>query len=187
MKKLLVAGLLIVLCPLMIFASETEKKITRQHPTAFNLDAGALLVVPFNDEEEDAKGGGLFAAVSMTPVLIKKISTGVRMEGSVFAGKDILDGGSKLKKLNAGLTAAFIANYPLARSFEVYAGGGARYIINQFEKLTEFDQAWGFVLQGGARGRVTNCFGVGAEANMFFDVTNDTKSLDLIAYMSFEF
>ena len=185
MKKFLVAGLLIVLCPLMIFASETEeKKITRQHPTAFNVDVGALLYLPLGEEE---KGGGVFGAASLTPVLVKKLSAGLRMEGSAYAGKDILDGGSKLKKINLGLTSTVILNYPLARSFEVYAGGGARYIIRQYEKPTKFGQAWGPIIQGGARGRVTNCFGVGVEANMFFNLTDDKDCLDLLAYMSFEF
>lgn len=186
MKKALVIGLLILLCPLMVFASDTENKVrvTKHNPTACHIDVGALIYVPFSEEK---KGAGIFGGVSITPVIVKKISAGFRMEGAVYAGKDILDSGDKIKKLNLALTGTFIANYPLAKSFEVYGGAGARYIIRDFDKLTKFGQACGFVLQGGGRGRLNDRMGVGAEANVFFNTTDDTTSMDLLAYLSLEF
>lgn len=186
MRRITAVVLLILLCPLVIFASESSEKVrvTKHNPTACHFDAGALLYVPFSESE---KGGGVFGAVSITPVLLKKISAGFRLEGEVYAGKDIIDSSDKIKKLNLGLTGTFIANYPLAKSFEVYGGCGARYVIRDFDKLTRFGQTWGLVLQGGGRGRLNDRIGVGAEADIFFNIPDDITSLDILAYFSLEF
>ncbi len=186
MRRICAVVLLILLCPLMIFASDSPEKVrvTKHNPTACHFDVGALIYVPFNESE---KGGGVFGAVSITPVLLKKISAGFRMEGEIYAGKDILDSDDKIEKLNLGFTGTFIANYPLAKSFEVYGGFGARYIIRDFDKLTRFGQTWGLVLQGGGRGRLNDRIGVGAEADILFNIPDDTASLDILAYLSLEF
>ncbi len=186
MRKILAAGLLFLICPLIVFASDSTEKVrvTKHNPTACQFDAGAMIYVPLS---EDSKCFGVFGAVSVTPVYVKEISAGFRVEGEIFASKHIIKSSDKINELNLALTGTFTANYPLAKSFEIYGGGGARYVIRDIEELDDFGQTWGTVIQGGGRGRLNDRIGVGAELNFFFDIPNDMKSLDLMAYMSLEF
>ena len=193
MRKLLVILTLFLVTLSVVFAetdsaSESnlpKKKITRQHPTVLNIDAGGMLYMPLNDKS--AKGGGLMAAGTISPIAIKSMSAGFRAEVFLFAGKGIIHSDNKKKELKAGISGTLVGIYPLARSFEIYGGFGAGIMFKDFDSLTEFDQAWGPVLQGGGRGRLNNYLGVGAELNLMFDITNKTKQLNACAYFSLEF
>lgn len=193
MKKLLVVLTLFSVALSVAFAaasstSETDlpkKKITRQHPTVLNIDAGGMLYMPLNDK--GAKGGGVMAAGTISPIAIKSMSAGFRAEVLLFAGKGIIHSDNRKKELKAGISGTLVAIYPLERSFEIYAGFGAGIMFKDFDSLTEFDQAWGPILQGGGRGRLTNYLGVGAELNLMFDITNKTKQMNACAYFSLEF
>ncbi len=164
---------------------EKKVKVTRRGPSVLTLDAGLMLYIPLNDDS--AKGAGLMGGGTITPLSFKSLSLGFRAEAYLFAGKGIIDSDNKKTELKAGFAGTFIANYPLAKSFEVYGGAGAGFIFEEFESLTEFEQTWGIVVQGGGRGRLYNHIGVGAEFNLMFDIPNESRHLSLLGYFSVEF
>lgn len=186
MKKIFVLFVVFILC-FAVFAEDSEPavvKVSRRNPTALTLDFGGFLDVALDDS---FKCAGIMVGGSITPIMVKKIVGGFRAEACIMATKDILSTDNRKKELKALLTGTFIGIYPLEKSFEIYGGGGARYKAEEFESLTDFKQSWGLVLQGGGRGRLNDFIGVGVEANLFFDISRSVKSVDGIAYFSFEF
>ena len=163
---------------------EKKIKVTRRGPSTLTADLGGMLYVPLNSDS--AKGIGVMFGGTITPIGIKSMSLGFRAEGYLFAGKGIVNSDNKKHELKVGFSGTFIANYPLAKSFEVFAGLGAGFIFEDFESFTDFGQIAGFVVQGGGRGRLNNHIGVGAQVNVMFDVPNETRHLSLLGYFSIE-
>ncbi|MCQ2398690.1 MAG: hypothetical protein MJ052_05265, partial [Sphaerochaetaceae bacterium] len=86
--------------------------------------------------------------------------------------------------------AMLLLKYPIAKSFEVYAGPGAEFQCFDFESLSNFSQAWGVVAQLGCRGRTSDHFGVGVDATVHYLITKGLDFgpllIDLRAYISAE-
>jgi len=176
MKRAFLAFALLCIIIIPSFAKEGDVHVTRTSTAVFNVDAGATIIV---DSAEDQKTFGLFGAVTFTPASFSKVNAGIKAELSMNGFK-----GDDSKKL--GLTGLLVARMYFRKSFEVYAGLGARYIIWDISSLTDFSHGWGIVAQGGARGRLRNWLGVGAQLAYLKGFDSISNQLEISLYGSIE-
>jgi len=177
MKKALVILLLCLLSLTSLFAKEGDVHVTKTDPAILNVDAGATIIVPF--EDSSSKTFGLFGAVAFTPAGFSKFNAGIKGELSLngFKGED-----SK----KAGATALAVARMYIEKSFEIYGGLGARYVAWDIESFNDFSHGWGVVLQGGCRGRLLNWLGVGIQGNLIKGFSGLPNGLELSVFGSIE-
>ena len=167
-----------LLCIIIIpsFAKEGDVHITRTRTAVFNFDAGATVII---GSDEESKDFGLFGALTFTPASFSKFNAGIKTEFSLNGFT-----GDESKKL--GLTGLLAARVYIRKSFEVYAGLGARYIIWDIISLTDFSHGWGIAAQGGARGRLRNWLGVGIQISYLKGFDSIPNQLEIQLYGSIE-
>ncbi len=176
MKKALVLLLLCMLSITSLSAKEGDVHVTKKDPAILNVDAGATIIVPF---DESSKTLGVFGAVAFTPAGFSKFNAGIKGELSVNGFK-----GEEAKK--AGATALAVARMYIEKSFEIYGGLGARYMAWNIESFNDFSHGWGIVLQGGARGRLLNWLGVGVQGSVVKGFNDLPTTLDISVFGSIE-
>lgn len=176
MKKAFLAMLLICITIIPSFAKEGDVHVTRTSTAIFNLDAGAGVIIGSGD---DSKTFGIFGALTFTPASFSKFNVGIKADLSMngFKGEDS-------KKL--GLGGLMMARMYIRKSFEVYAGLGARFIVWDIASLTEFNHGWGIVAQGGARGRLRNWLGVGIQLSFLKGFDAIANQFEIQLYGSIE-
>lgn len=177
MKKALSILLIAFAVILPSFAKEGDVHVTRTTTAVFNIDAGATVILPSDDSE---KTFGVFGAVTFTPASFSKVNLGIKAELSLngFAGEES-------KKLAA--SAFLLGRLYVRKSFEVYAGAGARYLVWDINSLNDFSHGWGVAAQAGARGRILNWAGVGIQASYLKGFGKVGNQLELQIYASLEF
>lgn len=177
MKKTLLLLLLCLLAASPLFAKEGDVHVTKTTPAVLNFDAGASVSVPL--ESDQSKSFGVFGGVAFTPAGFAKFNAGIKGEFSLNGIK-----GNDSKKI--GATALVLARMYIEKSFEIYGGLGARYVVWDIESLTEYSHSWGIVLQGGARGRVLNWLGVGVQGSFIKGFNSLPTALEISIYGSIE-
>jgi len=176
MKKAFLALLLSCIIIIPSFAKEGDVHVTRTSTAIFNLDAGAGVII---GSEDDAKTFGVFGALTFTPASFSKVNAGIKTELSLNGFK-----GTDSKKI--GVTGLLTARMYIRKSFEVYGGLGARYLIWDVVSLTDFSHGWGIVAQGGARGRLRNWLGVGVQIAFLKGFDTIASQLEIQLYGSIE-
>jgi len=176
MKRAFLAFVLACLIIIPSFAKEGDVHVTRTSTAIFNLDAGGTVII---GSEDDSKSFGAFGALTFTPASFSKVNAGIKAELSMNGIK-----GADSKKI--GLTGLLVARMYIKKSFEAYAGLGARYIIWDVVSLTEFSHGWGIVAQGGARGRLRNWLGVGLQLAYLKGFDSIANQLEISVYGSIE-
>jgi len=176
MKRAFLAFVLVCIIIIPSFAKEGDVHVTRTRTAIFNLDAGVSFISGSDDE---SKTFGAFGAVTFTPASFSKVNAGLKTELSLNGFK-----GVDSKKI--GLTGLLFARMYIKKSFEVYAGIGARYLIWDVVSLTEFSHGWGIVAQGGARGRLRNWLGVGLQLSYLRGFDSIKNQLEISVFGSIE-
>ena len=176
MKRAFLA--LVLLCVIIIpsFAKEGDVHVTRTTTAVFNVDGGVGVNI---SSEDDTKTFGVFGAVTFTPASFSRVNVGIKAEVSLNGFR-----GENPKK--AGLGGLLTARMYFKKSFEAYAGLGARYLVWNIESLTNFDHGWGIVAQGGARGRLRNWLGVGVQLSYLKGFDSVGNQLEIQLYGSIE-
>jgi len=176
MKRAFLAFVLVCLIIIPSFAKEGDIHVTRTSTAVFNLDAGAGIII---GSEDDSKTFGVFGAVTFTPASFSKVNAGIKAELSMNGFK-----GTDSKKI--GLSGLLVARMYIKKSFEVYGGLGARYLVWDIITLTDFSHGWGIVAQGGARGRLRNWLGVGVQIGYLKGFDSIANQLEISLYGSIE-
>jgi hypothetical protein len=177
MKRAFLAFVLFCIIIIPSFAKEGDVHVTRTTTAVFNLDAGAGVIMGSDDNK--TKTFGVFGAVTFTPASFSKVNAGIKAEVSLngFKGEDS-------KKL--GISGLLVIRAYIRKSFEVYGGVGARYLIWDIISLTDFSHGWGIVAQGGARGRLRNWLGVGVQFAYLKGFDTIANQLEITLYGSIE-